>query len=597
MHQELKPKLLTVIQAGYTRKQFLADLVAGITVGIVALPLSIALAIASGAKPEQGLYTAIVAGFVIAVLGGSRTQISGPTGAFIVIIYGIIQQYGYEGLAAATLIAGVLLILMGLARMGALLKFVPYPVTVGFTSGIALIIFSSQISDLFGLKIDKVPADFIEKWISYGEYIGTFNKYSLIVGIISLLIIVFWSKVTHRIPGMLVAIILMTVAVQYFNLPVETIQSRFGKVPNSLPAPHLPMMSWELMQKMFSPAVTIALLAGLESLLSSVVADGMLGTRHRSNMELIAQGAGNIASVVFGGLPATGAIARTATNIKNGGRTPIAAIIHCLVLLLILLFVGQWASLIPLATLAAVLIVVAYNMSEWREFVYLLKSPRSDVAVLITTFLLTVFVELTTAIQVGVLLAAFMFLQKMSTNTQLKDISEDLRDREDGEARDMSKISLPPGVEAFELYGSLFFGAVEHFKDALRRVSGNPKVLILRMRDVLSLDASGLHSLSDLHKDLDKQGTTLIFSAVSPPVFQLMKKSGFVDSVGKDKFGKDIYQALEIARRLLGEETAAVDVSEEVFNLREELAKRRKAAKPKNRRKTRYPVPSNKAPD
>lgn len=596
MHRELKPKLLTVLQAGYSKKQFFADLTAGITVGIVALPLSIALAIASGAKPEQGLYTAIIAGFVIAVLGGSRTQISGPTGAFIVIIYGIIQQYGYEGLAAATLIAGVLLILMGLFRMGALLKFVPYPVTVGFTSGIALIIFSSQINDFLGLKIDKVPADFVEKWIVYGENFTTFNKYSLLIGVISLLIIVFWSKITHRIPGMLVAIILMTIVVQYFNLPVETIQSRFGQVPNSLPAPHLPLMSWDLIQKMFSPAVTIALLAGLESLLSSVVADGMLGTRHRSNMELVAQGAGNIASVVFGGLPATGAIARTATNIKNGGRTPVAAIIHCVVLLLILLFVGQWASLIPLSTLAAVLIVVAYNMSEWREFVYLLKSPKSDIAVLVVTFLLTVFVELTTAIQVGVLLAAFLFLQRMSTNTQLKDITEDLRKREDQEARDMSKISLPPGIEVFEIYGSLFFGAVEHFKDALRRVSGNPKVLILRMRDVISLDASGLHSLIDLHKDLNKQGTSLIFSAVSPPVFQLMKKSGFVESVGKDKFGKDIFQALEIARRLLDKENSET-IPDETFNLQEELTKRRRIVKSKNKRRNRYPVPSNKAPD
>lgn len=554
MHQELKPKLLTVLQADYTKKQFVADLTAGITVGIVALPLSIALAIASGAKPEQGLYTAIIAGFVIAVLGGSRAQISGPTGAFIVIIYGIIQQYGYEGLATATLIAGVLLILMGLFRMGALLKFVPYPVTVGFTSGIALIIFSSQIRDFLGLQIEKVPADFIEKWISYTENFTTINKYSLAIGIVSLLIIVFWSKITNRIPGMLVAIIVTTIATQVLNLPVETIQSRFGLVPNSLPTPHFPMISWELIQKMFSPAVTIALLAGLESLLSSVVADGMLGTRHRSNMELVAQGAGNIASVVFGGLPATGAIARTATNIKNGGRTPIAAVVHCVILLLILLFAGNWASLIPLSTLAAVLIVVAYNMSEWREFVYLLKSPKSDIAVLIVTFLLTVFVELTTAIQVGVLLAAFLFLQRMSTNTQLKDITEDLRERKDSEARDMSQIEIPPGVEVFEIYGSLFFGAVEHFKEAIRRVSSQPKVLILRMRDVISLDASGLHSLSDLHKDLQKQGTALIFSAVSPPVFKLMKKSGFVALVGKDKFGKDIFQALEITRRIIAEE-------------------------------------------
>ncbi|MBK8809317.1 MAG: sulfate permease [Acidobacteria bacterium] len=548
MHQEFKPKLLTILQAGYSRQQLVKDVTAGITVGIVALPLSIALAIASGAKPEQGLYTAIVAGFVIAVLGGSRAQISGPTGAFIVIVYGIIQQYGYEGLVTATFIAGILLVLMGLARMGALLKFVPYPVTVGFTSGIALIIFSSQIRDLFGLTIENVPADFVEKWIAYAEHFATFNIYSIIVGAASLAIIAVWPRVTHRVPGMLVAIVVMTVAARFFELPVETIQSRFGEVPNSLPSPHLPQISWDLVKKMFSPAVTIALLAGLESLLSSVVADGMLGTRHRSNMELIAQGAGNIVSVIFGGLPATGAIARTATNIKNGGRTPIAAVVHSVVLLLILMFAGSYASLIPLSTLAAVLIVVAYNMSEWREFGQLLKSPKSDVAVLIVTFLLTVFVELTTAIQVGVLLAAFLFLQRMSTNTQLKDITDNLREREDSETRDMSKIEIPPGVEAFEIYGSLFFGAVEHFKDALRRVSTDPKVLILRMRDVNSIDASGLHSLSELRRDLEAKGCTVIFSAVAPGVFKLMKKSGFVAEAGKDRFAKDIYQALEIAR-------------------------------------------------
>ncbi len=556
MHRELKPKLLTVLQEGYTRKQFFADLTAGLTVGIVALPLSIALAIASGAKPEQGLYTAIVAGFVIAVLGGSRAQISGPTGAFIVIVYGIIQQYGYDGLAVATLIAGFLLILMGLARMGALLKFVPYPVTVGFTGGIALIIFSSQISDFLGLKIEKVPVDFVEKWISYGEHLATFNSYSLAVGAASLVIIIFWSKITRRIPGMLVAIIVATLATQIFHLPIDTIQSRFGEVPNSLPVPHIPALSWQMIRQMFPAGVTIALLAALESLLSSVVADGMLGTRHRSNMELVAQGAGNIASVLFGGLPATGAIARTATNIKNGGRTPVAAVVHSIVLLLILMFVGQWASLIPLSTLAAVLLVVAYNMSEWREFIQLLKSPKGDIAVLLATFLLTVFIELTTAIQVGVLLAAFLFLQRMSTNTRFTEITEALREREDGETRDMSQIDIPGGVEVFEIYGSLFFGAVEHFKDAIRRVSSKPQVLILRMRDVLTIDASGLHSLHDLHRDLKKKNCALVLSAVSPQVRQVIDKSGFVKELGMDKFAKDIFEALKIARWILAEEPA-----------------------------------------
>ncbi len=389
MHRRLEPKLLSILREGYTRQMFTGDLLGGLTVGVVALPLTIALAIASGVKPEQGLYTAIFAGLTIAILGGTRTQISGPTGAFIVIVYGIVQKYGYDGLVVATLIAGVLLIIMGLARMGALLKFVPYPVTVGFTSGIALIIFSSQMSDLVGMKIEHVPADLVEKWIEYGRHLATADPYTIAVAIGSLLIIVFWNKVTHRVPGQLIAIVAATAVVQIFHLPVDTIETRFGGVPSSLPMPHIPSINWQMVQDMFSPALTIAILAGLESLLSAVVADGMMGTRHRSNMELVAQGVGNIVSVIFGGVPATGAIARTATNIKSGGKTPVSAIIHCVFLLLVVLLIGKWAALIPMATLAAVLVVVAYNMSEWREFVHLLKSPRSDVAVLMATFLLT----------------------------------------------------------------------------------------------------------------------------------------------------------------------------------------------------------------
>ncbi|MGH9821148.1 MAG: SulP family inorganic anion transporter, partial [Pyrinomonadaceae bacterium] len=440
MYRRLEPKLLTVLREGYTRKLFTGDLLGGLTVGIVALPLAIALAIASGAKPEQGLYTAIFAGFVIAVLGGSRAQISGPTGAFIVIVYGVIAKYGYDGLVAATLIAGVLLIIMGLARMGAFLKFVPYPVVVGFTSAIALIIFSSQVRDFLGLKIDKVPADFVAKWLAYLQNIATIDWYTVGVGLVSLLLIVLCPYVTRRVPGQLVAILVVTAAVQYFHIPVETIQTRFGGVPTSLPIPHFPVITFELVQQMFMPALTIAILAGLESLLSAVVADGMMGTRHRSNMELIAQGFGNIISVIFGGIPATGAIARTATNIKTGGKTPVSAIIHCVFLLIVLLVAGKWAALIPMATLAAVLVVVAYNMSEWREFVHLLKSPRGDLAVLLTTFLLTVFIDLTTAIQVGILLAAFLFLQKMSTETKVELITENLKDDEEFQSRDMSDI-------------------------------------------------------------------------------------------------------------------------------------------------------------
>ena len=551
MHRKLEPKLISILREGYTRKMFSGDLMGGLTVGIVALPLAIALAIASGVKPEQGLYTAIFAGFVIAVLGGTRTQISGPTGAFIVIVYGIVQKYGYEGLVVATIIAGVMLILMGLARMGALLKFIPYPVTVGFTSGIALIIFSSQVSDFLGLRIERVPVDFIEKWVEYGRNISTSNSYTVGVGIASLLIIIFWNKITHKVPGQLIAILVVTAVVQIFQLPVDTIESRFGGVPNSLPTPHIPSIDWQMVKEMFSPALTIAILAGLESLLSAVVADGMTGTRHRSNMELIAQGTGNIVSAIFGGVPATGAIARTATNIKSGGKTPVSAIIHCVFLLLVLLFVGKWAALIPMATLAAVLLVVAYNMSEWREFVHLLKSPRSDVAVLLVTFLLTVFIELTVAIQVGVLLAAFLFLQRMSTETQVNAVTGNLEDDDEVRARDMSEISIPDGVEVFEIYGSLFFGAVSQFKESIRFVAKKPKVLILRMRNVPTIDATGIHILEELAKDARERNYAIVFSAVSRKVYRVMRRSGFVELVGKKNFAGDIFGALEIASRHL----------------------------------------------
>ena len=555
MHRKLQPKLLSILREGYTRKQFQGDLLGGLTVGVVALPLAIAFAIASGVKPEQGLYTAIFAGFVIAVLGGSRAQISGPTGAFIVIIYGIVQKYGYDGLVVATLIAGVILIIMGLARMGAFLKFVPYPVVVGFTSAIAIIIFSSQLSDFLGLKIDKVPADFVSKWIAYFQNIGTVDPYTIAVGAASLAIILLWPFVTHRVPGQLIAILVLTAVVHYLGLPVDTIASRFGGVPSALPTPHLPVVTWELVQQMFSPALTIAMLAALESLLSAVVADGMTGTRHRSNMELVAQGAGNIVSVIFGGIPATGAIARTATNIKSGGTTPVAAIVHCVFLLLVLLLVGKWAAMIPMATLAAVLIVVAYNMSEWRQFVHLLKSPRGDLAVLMSTFLLTLFIDLTMAIQVGILLAGFLFLQKQSTQKHVDLITENLRDEEGvHETRDMSRVEIPSGIEVFEIYGSLFFGAVSQFKESIRIIAKKPKVLILRMRYVPTIDASGIHILEELAEEARDNGYVIVFSAVSRSVYRVMRKSGFVDAIGRRNFGGDIYAAIEIARDYLGKD-------------------------------------------
>ncbi len=553
MHTQLKPKLITIIGEGYTKKLFLADLSAGLTVGVVALPLAIAFAIASGVKPEQGLYTAIVAGLVTAVLGGTRVQISGPTGAFIVVVYGIVQQYGYNGLAIATLIAGLILMVMGFARMGMLLKFIPYPVIVGFTSGIALIIFSSQIRDFAGLRMEKVPAEFVEKWIAYKEFAPTLNPYAIGLGVISILIILLMPRITHRIPGPLVAIVLMTLVVRFLHLPVETIGDRFGSMSNSLPSPHLPRLSLHLFQQMFSPAITIALLGSLESLLAAVVADGMLGTRHRSNMELIAQGAGNIASVIFGGIPSTGAIARTATNIKSGGRTPIAAIIHCLTLTLILLFLGKLAALIPMTTLAAVLIVVAWNMSEWHAFRALLHSPRSDVVVLIVTFALTVLIDLTVAIQAGVLIAAFLFIQRMSNETQFNFITDNLRERDETETRDMSGIRIPSEVEVFEIYGSIFFGAVERFKDAMRRIESPPKVLIVRMRHVTVLDATGLRVFEELLESVQRKKTTLVLSAVSKQPLNVMQQSGFISKLGVENVRDDIFEALKRADEILAE--------------------------------------------
>lgn len=553
MHKRLEPKIFAVFREGYSRKQFYSDLAAGTTVGVVALPLAIAFAIASGVKPEQGLYTAIIAGFLISLLGGSRAQISGPTGAFVVIIYGIVQQYGYDGLAVATLIAGLLLMLMGLFRMGALLKFIPYPVTVGFTTGIALIIFSSQIGDFLGFHLVSPPAGFIERLVAYREHISELNPYAFIVGLISLLVIGIWPKVTHRVPGMLIAIIVATLAVKLFHLPVETIGSRFGAVPNRLPAPHLPLVSLTLVKQMFAPAVTIAFLAALESLLAAVVADGMLGTRHRSNMELIAQGAGNIGSVIFGGIPATGAIARTATNIKSGGRTPVAGMIHAIVLLLILLFLGKYAALIPMPALAAILIVVAYNMSEWKGFRDLLGGTRSDAVVLVVTFLLTVVIDLTVAIQVGVVLAAFLFMQRMSNTTEVTKVTETLMDEDESETRDMSKLEVPANVEVFEIYGSLFFGAIERFKDAMRSVEKRPRVLILRMRHVQTIDASGLHSLKELLESTKRRGIVLIISAARPNVRALMERTDFAEALGEQNFCEDIFCALDRARLILAE--------------------------------------------
>ena len=553
VQEKFEPKLYTALKGGYSLSLFYSDLAAGTIVGIVALPLALAFAIASGVKPEQGLYTAIIAGFLISFLSGSRVQIGGPTGAFIVIVYNIVQRFGYEGLAIATVMAGFLLVLMGISRLGSIIKYIPYPVTVGFTAGIALIIFAGQLRDFIGLNMSDVPAEFVEKWIAYAKHFHTINYYALFVGIITLLIVIFWPRITHRVPGSLVAILLTTAIVHVFHFPVETINSRFGQVSAQFPKFQIPQWDWVLLKSLFSPAISIALLAGIESLLSAVVADGMTGRKHRSNMELVAQGVANIFSPLFGGIPATGAIARTATNIKNGGKTPIAGIVHAVILLLVLLFFGKWASLIPMATLAGILIIVAYNMSEWHLFIKLFKSPKSDVLVLLITFLLTVFLDLIIAIQAGVVLAALLFMRRMTLVTQTGYINGIVQDEEEQEdINSLSRRVIPDNVEVFEINGPFFFGAADKFKNALSQVRKNPTVLILRLRKVLSIDATGLRALEDVLSSTKKEGTTLILSGVhAQPLFAL-ERAGLLDKIGEDNLFGNIDDALNRARNLLG---------------------------------------------
>jgi len=549
----LKPKLFTTLK-NYTSKQFLADLSAGTIVGIVALPLAIAFGIASGVTPEKGLITAIIAGFIISFLGGSRVQIGGPTGAFIVIVYGIVQQYGINGLIIATIMAGVILVIMGLARFGSVIKFIPHPVVVGFTSGIALLIFSTQIKDFFGLAIENVPSEFFDKWIEYSFNFSTINYYAFGTAALALFIIIIFPKITHKIPGSIVALLVTTAIVQIFHLPVETIGSKFGELPSALPSPVFPQIDFAIIKNLIGPATTIAILAAIESLLSAVVADGMIGGRHRSNMELVAQGIANIITPLFGGIPATGAIARTATNIKNGGRTPVAGIVHAIVLLLITLFFGQYAKLIPMATLAAVLIVVAYNMSEWRSFIEIFKSPKSDIIVLLTTFGLTVVFDLTIAIQVGMVLAVFLFMRSMAMVTNVGIITRELKD-DDEEAVDVNSITnkkVPDNVEVFEINGPFFFGAVSKFRDAMRFIESPPEVLIIRMRNVPAIDGTGIHALEEVYHESVKKGTQLVLSGVHTQPLMALDQSGFLKVIGEQNVLGNIDDSLDRAREILG---------------------------------------------
>jgi SulP family sulfate permease len=546
-----KPKLFVLFPT-FTKEQIYKDIVAGILVGIVALPLAIAFGIASGVSPEKGLITGVIGGFIVSFLGGSRVQIGGPTGAFIVIVYGIVQQYGINGLMIATIMAGIILIIMGFAQFGSMIKFIPYPVIVGFTSGIAVVIFSSQINDFFGLGLTNIPADFIDKWILYFHNFSSINFQSLLIGAASLFIIIFWSKISKKIPGSIVSIIIATAVVQIFNLNVETIETRFGSIPSSIPSPEIPYFDFSVIKELILPATTIAILAAIEALLSAVVADGMIGGKHKSNMELVANGVANIFSPIFGGIPVTGAIARTATNIKNGGRTPIAGITHAVTLLIIMIFLGSLAKLIPMATLSAILIVVAFNMSEIHIFKRLLKSPRSDVIVLLTTFLLTVIFDLTIAIEIGLFLAVILFMKRMASVTNIDVIKRELKDQD--ELLDTNSIQnkiIPDGVEVYEINGPFFFGAASKFKEIMHRVENPPKVMILRMRNVPAIDATGLNLLSDIIKKNKDENVHLILSGVhAQPLFALTQYK-LIDEVGEENIFPNIDEALQRAGELI----------------------------------------------
>ena len=560
---EFKPKLFSTLKT-YNRKQFTTDLLAGIIVGIVALPLAIAFGIASGVTPEKGIITAIVAGLIVSLFGGSKVQIGGPTGAFIIIIYGIIQQYGFEGLTIATLLAGVFLILFGILHLGTIIKYIPYPIVVGFTSGIALTIFTTQIKDLFGLTMASVPSDFIEKWIAYVGAFPTIDSWSAGVGVLSVAIIALWPKIAghsalSKLPGSLIAIIVMTIAVLLLKqfagvVSIETIGDRFS-ISNQLPGAEVPSLTWDVIKSLVSPAITIAILGAIESLLSATVADGVIGDRHNSNTELIAQGMANLASPIFGGIPATGAIARTMTNINNGGRTPVAGIIHAVVLLLIFLFLMPLAQYIPMACLAGVLVIVSYNMSGWRSFLSIMKNPKSDVIVLWVTFLLTVIFDLTIAIEVGLICACLLFMRRMAETTDVKVISDEINPEEeesDFQLGNLEHLTIPEGVEVYEINGPYFFGAGNKFEEIMGALRHRrPRVRIIRMRKVPFVDSTGIHNLTNLCMMSQGEGIQVVLSGVNPQVQAVLHKAGFDTLLGEENICSHINLALERAKQLL----------------------------------------------
>ena len=547
MENVFKPKFFSVLKHGYTKQMFKADLLAGIIVGIVALPLAIAFAVASGVSPEKGLITAIVAGFFISFLGGSRVQIGGPTGAFIVVVAGIVHNYGLSGLMISTMMAGVLLILFGLLRMGSVIKFIPHPLVVGFTSGIALTIFSTQIKDALGLTISgEMPADFIGKWGVMLSNMGSVNFYALALTVATILISVLFVKVSSKIPGSFVAIIVVTAAAYVLNLPVTTIGSVFGEIPSTFKI-EFSGFDFSNIQSYIMPAVTIAVLGAVESLLSAVVADGMIGGNHRSNTELIAQGIANIVSPLFGGIPATGAIARTATNVKNGGRTPVAGIVHAITLLVIMLALGSLAEMIPMSCLAGVLIVVSYNMSEWRSFVSICKGSKYDMTILLVTFFLTVLVDLTAAIEVGIVLAALLFMQRMASQSEVISVQ-----RNSGDPLENYSY-LPEGIEVYEISGPFFFGAAKKYRETLRQFGNDAKVLIIRMRHVPFMDATGARNFSAVLDDLKEINVKVVLSGVNESVFQELNKTGLIEKLNPQNVCSNFELASERAKVVLGE--------------------------------------------
>lgn len=552
---EFEPKLFTTLK-NYTRENFMTDLMAGIIVGIVALPLAIAFGIASGVTPEKGIITAIVAGFIISFLGGSKVQIGGPTGAFIVIIYGIIQEYGIEGLMVATMMAGIILVLLGIFKLGTIIKFIPYPIIIGFTSGIAVTIFTTQIADIFGLNFngEKVPGDFIDKWILYFHHFDTVNWWNVVVSVASIFIIAITPKFSKKIPGSLVAIVLVTVAVYLMKMYggiqcIDTIGDRFS-IKAQLPEAAVPSLDWEAIKNLFPVAITIAVLGAIESLLSAAVADGVIGDRHDSNTELIAQGIANFVSPIFGGIPATGAIARTMTNINNGGKSPVAGIVHAVVLLLILLFLMPLAQYIPMACLAGVLVIVSYNMSGWRVFKGLLKNPKSDVTVLLITFFLTVIFDLTVAIEVGLVIACVLFMKRVMETTQISVITDEIDPNKESDLEVHEEhLIVPEGVEVYEINGPYFFGIATKFEEIMARLGDRPKIRIIRMRKVPFIDSTGIHNLTTLCKMSQKENIHIILSGVNDQVHAVLEKSGFYELLGKENICSNINEALEVAAK------------------------------------------------